>query len=66
MTAELLLTLVTAIARVLAIAAVVLLASSLAGATAGMFLRERRHGYRLPYEALEQSSHVRVLRGDET
>jgi hypothetical protein len=51
------------VVKILETAALVLLVYGLTVSVTGMVLRERRRGYRLPYE---QSSHVRVLRGDES
>lgn len=63
MTADEVLTIVTVVARVLAVVALALLAAGIVASAIGTVLAERARGYRLPYE---QSSHVRVLRGDES
>jgi hypothetical protein len=51
------------VVKILEVAALLLLVAALVSNVAGMILRERARGYRLPYE---QPSHVRVLREDRS
>lgn len=63
MTVDQVLTIVTVVARGLAVVALALVMAGFAASAIGTVLAERARGYRLPYE---QPSHVRVLRGDKS